>query len=137
MVGKERDVRVDLIDQAQHRDAGIKARLLLKVGTDPSDVALGVGFEIEVERIVGVRQQQTILLWIAEQRHGNAMNIVAIVALHVLVGIGRLHHVDGSHQSGVLIHGIPVDYDVLDDRAELLVSARLQPSTDTSVAIPL
>ena len=61
------------------------------------------------------------------------MNVLTQIALHIFICKGRLHVIDGRHQTCTLIHRITVCHDILHDRAELTISARLQPLTDTAI----
>ena len=61
------------------------------------------------------------------------MNIVAQVASCILIRIGRLHSIDRSHETGMLVDRVFVDHDVFHDRRQFHVAARLQPLADSAV----
>ena len=61
------------------------------------------------------------------------MDIVTLVTTQIRIGIGWLHHIDRCHQTCTLVGRIAIDDDVLDGRAQLHVTALLQPSRNTSV----
>ena len=89
--------------------------------------------QIKEERVIGIRQQHAVFLRITEHRHSHTVNVITETALYVLIGVSRLHRIDGSHQSGMLIDGIPVDHNISHDGTEFRVATRFQPVTDTSV----
>ena len=105
----------------------------LEIGTQAVDVACGMALEEEEQRVVGVSEQYGVLLLIAQQRDGHAVDIVAEVAVNVLIRVCRLHCIDRRHQSGVLVYGVFVDDDILHDGGQLHIAARLEPLADASV----
>ena len=103
------------------------------IGTDAFHITFRMGFQIEEKTVIGVGQQEAILIDITQQGDGHAVSIITEVALHILIRIGRLHGINGCHQTGVLIHRIAVHHDILHDGAQLLVATRLQPGCDPTV----
>ena len=83
--------------------------------------------DIEIRRIVRIAQCQGVFFLITQDGNRHAVDVLALVSPQVGVGIGRLHHVDGRHQARMLVGRIAIDDDVLDDGAELYVTALFQP----------
>ena len=61
------------------------------------------------------------------------MDIVAKCAAQVLIRICGLHGVDGGQQSGLLVYRVALGDDILDDGAQLVVTASVEPLGDTAV----
>ena len=87
---------------------------------------------IQEQIVVRIGQSQAILFLIAEDGNGDAMNVLTEIAVNVLIGIGGLHDVDGSHQTRMLIGRIAVHHNILDCRAQLHISRLFQPAGNAS-----
>ena len=89
--------------------------------------------EIEEKTVIGVRQQQSVVILITQQRDSHAMGIVTEIALNVLIWISGLHRIDSSHQSGTLVNRVTVHHDILHDGTQFLVTTGVQPRTDSPI----
>ena len=133
MLCQEGYLLVNLVYRTQDGDTDIYLTVGREIAAYAADVGLGMGLDIQEEGVVGISQRDSILLLIAQDGDGHTMKVVAQIASHILVRIGGLHHIDGCHQTGPLVYGIAVDNDILHSRAELHITALLQPACDTSV----
>ena len=113
-LGQERDVRVYLVGGSQQRYTGVYLVLRVEIAAQACHIDLGVRLDVQEQVVVRVGQGHRIVLLLAQHGDSHAVDVVAQVAVQVLVGIGRLHGVDSRHQSRRLVHGIAVHHNILD-----------------------
>ena len=88
--------------------------------------------EIQPEDIVGVLQADSILVGILHQQRHDTLGIITAISMHVAIRIGRLHGVDGCHESRLLVERIPILHDILQGYTQLGIARHLQPIDDTA-----